>query len=243
LNPAAFHPATFHPGPSLIRLPRRYWAIRGLAQPIRLLLEYVQVPYEEKRYEQGPAPSFDKTCWFEVKDTVLGAEYPFPNLPYLVDGDATVTQSNAIVRYIAAEHGLLGSNQDEARRCEIMLEEGMDFRNRTVTMAYGRLGAGFEAEREAYATTLHSWLTKYESFLTGDWFAGDALTAADFVMYELLDQNRLMIPGSLDAFPRLAAFLERFRALGRIAAYLKSDRNIVFPCNNQHSYTTQNKIC
>jgi len=77
-----------------------YWAIRGLAQPIRMLLEYSSIPYEEKRFEQGGAPDFDKTCWTDVKDTVLG-DYPFPNLPFLIDGDITVTQSNAIVRHVA----------------------------------------------------------------------------------------------------------------------------------------------
>ena len=31
-----------------------------------------------------------------------------------------------------------------------MLEEAMDFRNRTVTMAYGRLGAGYTKELKNY---------------------------------------------------------------------------------------------
>ena len=53
-----------------------YWAIRGLAQPVRLLLEFTGQPYVDKLYVQGPAPDFDKSCWFSVKDTVLG-EYPY----------------------------------------------------------------------------------------------------------------------------------------------------------------------
>lgn len=84
------------------RVTLAYWAIRGLAQPIRLLLEYVQVPYEDKLFEQGKAPDFDKSCWFDVKDTILG-DYPMPNLPYLIDGDLVITQSNAIVRHIARQ--------------------------------------------------------------------------------------------------------------------------------------------
>ena len=83
-----------------------YWAIRGLAQPIRLLLEHVGADYEDKRFEQGPAPDFDKSCWYQVKEQVLG-DYPFPNLPYLIDGTTVVTQSNAIIRHIARQHDLL----------------------------------------------------------------------------------------------------------------------------------------
>ena len=75
------------------------------------------------------------------------------------------------------------------------------------------------------------------------WFAGDGLTACDFVMYELLDQNALMVPGCLDDFPNLKTYCTNFEALPAIKAYRASDRCIVFPCNNQHSHTTQKKIC
>ena len=35
-----------------------YWNIRGLAHPIRYLLEYAEHPYEEVLYEQGGPPNF-----------------------------------------------------------------------------------------------------------------------------------------------------------------------------------------
>ena len=47
-----------------------YWSIRGLAQPIRLLLEYTKIAYEDKKYDQGPAPDFDKSCWFDVRHRI-----------------------------------------------------------------------------------------------------------------------------------------------------------------------------
>ena len=62
-----------------------YWNIRGLAQPIRLLLEYTEIPWVDELYKQeGPNSSkpFDKSCWFNVKNS-LGLD--FPNLPYLID--------------------------------------------------------------------------------------------------------------------------------------------------------------
>jgi len=218
-----------------------YWAIRGLAQPIRLLLEYKGVTFEDKRFEQGLAPEFDKSCWFDVKDDILG-DYAFPNLPYLIDGELKITQSNAIIRHLARKYNLLGADAQEMAKVDIMLEEGMDFRNRTVRMAYG---GGFEANMADYAATLHTHLAKYATFLgEGKWFAGgDGVTACDFVMYELLDQNSLMISGCLDAFPTLQAYTNLFAALEPIASYLVSERNIVFPCNGQHSHTSQHKIC
>ena len=40
-----------------------YWKIRGLASQIRYELEYLGVEYEEKHYEQGGAPEFDRSAW------------------------------------------------------------------------------------------------------------------------------------------------------------------------------------
>jgi len=222
-----------------------YWAIRGLAQPIRLLLEYTGTPYADKRFEQGPAPDFDKSCWFDVKDTVVG-DYPFPNLPYLIDGEQVITQSNAIVRHIARKHNLLGDSLDSASRVDIMLEEGMDLRNRTVGMAYGRSwGTGtYDTAMPGYAKATSEHFARISKFLgEAPWFGGANLSAADFVMYELLDQNALMVKGVLDPFPNLCDFQARFAALPPIKAYLASERCIVFPCNNQHSHTTQKRIC
>ena len=49
--------------------------------------------------------------------------------------------------------------------------------------------------------------------------------------------------GVLGSFPNLQAFHTRFAALPAIARFLSSDRCITFPCNNQHSHTTQKNIC
>uniref|UniRef100_A0A8C2M9K0 glutathione transferase n=1 Tax=Cricetulus griseus TaxID=10029 RepID=A0A8C2M9K0_CRIGR len=42
----------------------------------------------------------------------------FPNLPYLIDGSHKITQSNAILRYIARKHNLceLGWLQGEGQK-------------------------------------------------------------------------------------------------------------------------------
>lgn len=42
-----------------VHLKLGYWKIRGLAQPIRYLIEYTEHPYDEEMYEQGPPPTYD----------------------------------------------------------------------------------------------------------------------------------------------------------------------------------------
>merc|ERR1712117_942559 len=110
-----------------------YWDIRGLAQPIRLLLAYTETDYEDKLLSCGPAPGFDKSCWFDNKFS-FGLD--FPNLPYYIDGDVKITQSNAILRYIARKNDMLGKTEEERVRVDIMGEQSMDFRNGMVRLAY-----------------------------------------------------------------------------------------------------------
>ncbi|KAL4676308.1 hypothetical protein H8959_010453, partial [Pygathrix nigripes] len=50
----------------------------------------------------------------------------FPNLPYLIDGTHNVTQSNAILRYIAHKHNLYGETEEEKIRVDIMENQTMD---------------------------------------------------------------------------------------------------------------------
>ena len=44
-----------------------YWAIRGLAEPIRLALHYSKTPYTEKFYEQGEGPEYSREEWLKDK--------------------------------------------------------------------------------------------------------------------------------------------------------------------------------
>uniref|UniRef100_A0A2K6SM76 GST N-terminal domain-containing protein n=1 Tax=Saimiri boliviensis boliviensis TaxID=39432 RepID=A0A2K6SM76_SAIBB len=44
-----------------------YWVIRGLVHAIRLLLEFTDTSYKEKRYTCGEAPDCDGSQWLDVK--------------------------------------------------------------------------------------------------------------------------------------------------------------------------------
>ena len=79
-----------------------YWKIRGLIAPVKYLLEYLAVPYNAVDYEQGDGPEFSRECWNSVKPTM---PLDFPNLPYLIDGDVKITESSAMLRYIAGKYG------------------------------------------------------------------------------------------------------------------------------------------
>eukprot|EP00745_Piridium_sociabile_P045563 TRINITY_DN987_c0_g1_i2.p1 TRINITY_DN987_c0_g1~~TRINITY_DN987_c0_g1_i2.p1 ORF type:complete len:229 (-),score=64.49 TRINITY_DN987_c0_g1_i2:409-1095(-) len=213
-----------------------YWKIRGLAQPARLLLNYAGVDFEDVQYEQGDAPGFSTAAWQDEKYK-LGLA--FPNLPYYIDGKIKITQSNAILRYIARKHNLLGETDEEKANVDMMLENAMDFRNAVVRMAYSpdyaKLIKVYEqGEEKGKDSQLTAFLKSYDNWMVGKkFFAGDKVTVADFPMYELLDQHKLMVPGCLKAYKNLTAFVERFESLPKIKAYMASDKFMKRPINNK----------
>ncbi|KAM8864038.1 glutathione S-transferase Mu 5-like [Spinachia spinachia] len=204
-----------------------YWDIRGLAQPARLLLEFTGSQYEDTFYVCGEAPNYDKSCWMDVKDK-LGMH--FPNLPYLEDGDRKIVQSNAIMRYIARKHNMCGETEDEKVRVDFLENQAMDLRNGFVRLCY----ADYENLKPGYLENLPKLLEKFSDYL-GDrkWFAGNEITFVDFIMYELLDQHRMFHSTCLDDFKNLKDLLNRFEALEKIAAYMKSNRYMKTPVNNK----------
>uniref|UniRef100_A0ACB8F4V6 Uncharacterized protein n=1 Tax=Sphaerodactylus townsendi TaxID=933632 RepID=A0ACB8F4V6_9SAUR len=128
-----------------------------------------ELPKEDKwQYTPGEAPDFDISAWKNEKDK-LGLD--FPNLPYLIDGETKITQSNAILRYIGRKHNMCGESEEELIRVDMFENHIMDFRD------------GFWEKTKA----LNSWsraTRKTEavprSFGERKWFAGKRSPMWDF---------------------------------------------------------------
>ncbi|XP_006899383.1 PREDICTED: glutathione S-transferase Mu 1-like isoform X1 [Elephantulus edwardii] len=145
-----------------------YWNLRGLAHTIRLLLEYTDSKYEEKKYTMGDAPDYDRSQWLNEKFK-LGLD--FPNLPYLVDGPHKITQSNAILRYIARKHNLCGETEEEKIRVDILENQAMDSRMSLIQLCYN---PDFEKLKPQYLKELPDKIKPYSDCLgKRPWFAGN----------------------------------------------------------------------
>jgi len=83
-----------------------YWAIRGLAEPIRMLHAFLGVPLREDRYGSGFFPTATKSFgeWQSLKRDMEADGLALPNLPYYIDGDVKLTESVAILRYICEKY-------------------------------------------------------------------------------------------------------------------------------------------
>ena len=107
-----------------------YWDIRGFAEPIRALLHYAGVDFNDKRYPFGPGKTLEKVDsirqhWYKEKFT-LGLD--FPNLPYWVEGDLKLTQTLAILKYLARNYGLIASDVVTLAKQEMLEQQLVDYR-------------------------------------------------------------------------------------------------------------------
>ncbi|XP_052492464.1 glutathione S-transferase Mu 1-like [Budorcas taxicolor] len=194
-----------------------YWDIRGLAHAIRLLLEYTDSNYEEKKYTMGDAPDYDRSQWLNEKSK-LGLD--FPNLPYLIDGTHKLTQSNAILRHIARKYNMCGETEEEKIRVDLLENQVMDVRLHMARICYS---PDFEKLKPGYLKEIPGRMKLFSVFLGKRcWFAGNKLTYVDFLAYDILDLQRIFEPRCLDEFPNLKDFLTRFEGLKKISAYMKS---------------------
>lgn len=221
-----------------------YWGIRGLAQPIRFLLVCAEVPFSEVRlgvHQNGTlmTKEDEDKDWETVRSTL---DTPFPNLPFLINPNANppvqLTQSNAILRYLARRYGFYGDNDAEQTRIDVLQDEAYDFRNEIIKTAYTLGDAYAEAYGEFTDHALPKYLKRFERYLTSkenpSFFVGTRLSLVDFILYELLWQTALMVPQSISATssPTLFAFIKHFESIPQIAAYSQSDHYITHPINS-----------
>uniref|UniRef100_A0A8D2MGX0 glutathione transferase n=1 Tax=Zonotrichia albicollis TaxID=44394 RepID=A0A8D2MGX0_ZONAL len=153
--------------------------------------------------------------------------------PALTDGDRT--PSNQILTTQDS-----GETEEEILRVDMLENQIMDFRMSLVMVCYN---PDFEKLKPGYLEQLPGKLKLFSNFL-GDrkWFAGEKLTFVDFLMFDVLDQNRIFEPKCLEPFKNLKDFVERFGALEKVAAYLKSSRFQKMPINNKMAKWGNKKV-
>ena len=222
-----------------------YWAIRGLAQPIRLLLNYLNIPFYEVRlgaYSDGTIMTDRSEESLDWKTHKQSVDFPFPNLPYLIDKsnceEIRLTQSNAIMRYLGRKYELYGDNEVDKICIEMLQEEAYDFRNCIVKTAYVDHGEYPAALAEFEATAIPRYLDRFEVFLQGtnncSHFVGARISFVHFILYELIWQTNLMLPGCISPTnrPCLNSFIQSFEKIPQISEYLQHSTFIRTPINS-----------
>lgn len=206
-----------------------YWAIRGLAQPIRMALTLGDVSFKDVQYscKSDGSGGWDTSAWFDVKPTL---KIDFCNLPYVIDGDVSFSESIACLTYAAQKAGLHKefSQAEEAKALAFAISV-QDVRNTAVGHFYGTFD-GADATKQ-YIATISKMFAKFSSVLEGKkWLMGDNICAADVHLCEMVFQNYMLAPEIFSGDNEiLKSYAKNFFAMPKIA---EMEKNCKLPCNN-----------
>lgn len=196
-----------------------YWAKRGRAEQIRVLLNELDQPYEDVHLA---GESF----------AALRARRPrvlwFGTVPMLEDGDFRLVQGPVILSYLARRHGIAPARLEDAARADAIAWGAEDLR-----IEYFDVWRDDTDARQASLVRGHwsdRYLPGFDDLLAQNgtgFFVGDSLTHADIAVWDILDSMTTWVAGAtLDGWPRIAEFYAGIKSRPQIAAYLASDRRV-----------------
>ncbi len=210
-----------------------YWAIRGLSERCRQLLEYCAIPYTQDTYEGAEG----RNKWFTEVKSKLQEKNPAITLPYLIDGDKVISESDAICVYICYKGNkpeLMGRDMDEKVKMATIHGVYKDFHPIYIKLVYGTYTPEntFETALAEAIKNFQPHLKKLNGILGNGEFLAGGLTWIDFAIADFLQTLSLMSEEILKPFPKLTEYWKRVWALPELKGYFSSDRFKERPCNN-----------
>ena len=208
-----------------------YWKIRGLAAPLRMMFHHTKTDFKMVSYGEDGGEQ-----WFGGDKPKLAAKNSMINLPYLIDGDTVVTQSNSCLLYLGQKLGI--DKPEFFARNHQVLDQVMDLRNDTMKIAYGPAGNPFKPALEKHMDGAANHLKKLEGFCAGPYMCGATMQSGDYHVFEMLDQHVMMCADEGVAFdlagsyPKLTALHAKVKGEGMLQGYFKGESYAKFAVNN-----------
>ena len=192
-----------------------YFDIRGRAEPIRLLLEFVGVSYVDKQVTLEE--------WESIRATT-----PFRRMPVYSEGKLDIPEAFAIMNYLGRKYGLLGETELARVRCDITIEAWRDYGNR-VANVFGALSNSEDARTAFLEEEQPALLSDLETFYLdrdqqSPYWAGGTPTISDMAAFHLIEGLANQFPKVLQKFGGLRDFHEHFAAEPNVKEYLASPR-------------------
>ncbi len=179
----------------------------------RLALTIAGVPFTDERLTRAQ--------WEERK-----ASSPYGALPlFTSEGRPPLAQSNAILRMLGSQHGLLPADPWESARHEAVMCAVEEFRGKVGPTGRIKDPAEKKLAREALAAGfLPEWSAQIERQITGPFVGGAAISVADLKLFVALTP---LLKGTMDhvspelfqPFKKLLALVEAVKTHPKVAAW------------------------
>lgn len=190
-----------------------YFRGRGRAETTRWMLaaagvEFVNLPIDTAE---------------ELAALRAAGKLPFDQMPLLELDGHHLSQSSAMIRYLARRGGLYGANDRDAMWADMIAGAVADFAETAMQAAFKPSAEIATAELE---TRFAKFGPRFEARIAaqGSGFcAAGRMTFADVVLAEALSSYLEWLPGLLERTPGLKALYEKVTSDPLIASYLASD--------------------
>ncbi|KAK4872787.1 hypothetical protein RN001_014816 [Aquatica leii] len=186
--------------------------ITALGEPIRFLLSYGNIEFEDVRFE--------RENWPQIKPNM-----PFGQVPVLEVDGKKAHQSLAICRYLAKKVKLTGANEWEDLEIDSIVDTLNDFRAK-IAMYHYEDDAAVKAKRKTplFEETLPYYLERFDTIAktNNGHFAIGKLTWADFYFVGLLSYMNFMAGKNLvEGYPNLQKLEKNVLSLPAIKAWIE----------------------
>ncbi|KAK3608732.1 hypothetical protein CHS0354_000997 [Potamilus streckersoni] len=191
-----------------------YFNGRGAAEPARILFALADVEYEDVRYEREDWPAKKPGM-------------PLQALPVLEIDGKMMTQSHAIIRYLAREYGFNGTDNMETFRIDEIHEAIVELQRELYKFHFENDEAKKKEVRQSLVDTIIPKFMNFferritENHRSGGYFVGDGITLADVLVYNIIFNIEKSQMVSLDNWPKTAALCKKVASHPKIADWLK----------------------
>lgn len=154
---------------------------------------------------------------------------PFPNLPYLIDGQLKLTEATAIAKYIIRKSGkkeLLGKNPVDAAKISNIIGFLSDAFRDIRTLFWEK---DYEERKIGVLERCREKLDAIKAFVENREFALGYLTLADFHLAEELYYFETLYPSEKHNYAFWWRIRKNFEALPEIKAYYQTNNAIKSP--------------
>jgi len=161
-----------------------YFNIRGKAELVRLVFAAAGQDYQDLRYKSPMSP--DPNITLEWSDEAKAAT-PLGQMPVLeVDGQKFCQQS-AISRFLAKRFGLMGDDELQAFKVDMVVETMWpDVAGKITKFFYEKDEEKKAAIKEQAEQAIPKMLANIAKWVEGDFVLGDKLSLADLAIFDVM---------------------------------------------------------
>ncbi|KAK2712884.1 hematopoietic prostaglandin D synthase-like [Artemia franciscana] len=190
-----------------------YFNLRAKGEPIRLILAYGNIQYEDNRIEFSDWPA-------------LKPKTPFGQLPVLEVDGKPLAQSNAIARFLAKQCNLMPATDWEQAQADELADLANDIftMTRPVNLVLVRDDAKRQSAIPEVLASLAPLLDKVEARLLANshgWLVGNKISWVDLLFFATTEFCiKLLGKDAFSKYPKQQALFKKIKEMPQIAAYL-----------------------